>query len=107
MKTFIAAEPRLTVYAFEYATRCGAPPAERCGRKLLADVGPLASAPSSIFGISNADFPYPVVTLSDGRAKGEPRTLHGAALVAEPRDRKAVQSSYFTSLGEYAAPSAR
>ena len=37
--------------------------------KLLADVGPLASAPSSIFSIlSNADFPYPVVTLSDGRA---------------------------------------
>ena len=36
--------------------------------KLLADVGPLGESGSNIFEIlSNADFPYPTITLSDGR----------------------------------------
>ena len=36
---------------------------------MLADAGPLAGSPSDVFNIlSNADFPYPTVTLSDGRA---------------------------------------
>ena len=35
--------------------------------RLLADAGPLAGSPSNIYGIlSNADFPYPTITLKDG-----------------------------------------
>ncbi len=36
--------------------------------KLLAEIGPIAGAPTSIYGIlSNADLPVPTVTLSDGK----------------------------------------
>src|SRR5678815_4760914 len=76
---------------------------KRQEEKLLADVGPLAAAPSSIYSIlSNADFPYPVVTLSDGRtAKINHARYTELRAVANRADRQAVQSAYFTALGEF------
>ena len=67
---FLAAEPRLKPYHFyleDIARRAShtLTPAEE---KILADAGPLAGAPSDIYTIlTNADFPYPTITLSDGR----------------------------------------
>jgi len=105
VEAFIAAEPRLSVYAFELrdTLRRAAHTLSDAEEKLLADVGPLASAPSSIFSIlSNADFPYPVVTLSDGRAAKVNHARYTELRSSPNRDdRMAVQSSYFTSLGEY------
>lgn len=105
VEAFIAAEPRLSVYAFELrdTLRRAAHTLSDAEEKLLADVGPLASAPSSIFSIlSNADFPYPVVTLSDGRAAKVNHARYTELRSSPNRDdRKAVQSSYFTALGEY------
>ncbi len=66
--------------------------------KILADAGPLSGTPSTVYNIrSNADFPYPDVTLSDGRsvtldqaAFGELRALPNRAdrekVKAEPLD---------------------
>ena len=67
---FLAAEPRLGIYAhlLRDITRRAAHTLSDSEEKLLADVGPLAGAPSNVYGIlSNADFPYPVVMLTDGR----------------------------------------
>lgn len=105
IEEFIAAEPRLSTYAFELrdALRRATHTLGDAEEKLLADVGPLASAPSSIYSIlSNADFPYPVVTLADGRSAKVNHARYTELRSSTNReDRKAVQSAYFSSLGDY------
>jgi oligoendopeptidase F len=102
---YLAAEPRLSIYAHELRdiVRRAAHTLSDAEEKLLADVGPLASAPSSIFNIlSNADFPYPVVTLQDGRSAKVNHARYTELRASSVReDRHAVQSAYFTALGEY------
>ena len=105
IEAFVNEEPRLSVYRHELhdILRRAAHTLSDAEEKLLADVGPLAAAPSSIYNIlSNADFPYPVVTLSDGRtAKINHARYTELRAVANRVDRQAVQSAYFSSLGEY------
>jgi len=105
IEAFIREEARLTVYSHELhdILRRAAHTLSDAEEKLLADVGPLAAAPSSIFNIlSNADFPYPVVALSDGRtAKINHARYTELRSSANRADRQAVQSAYFASLGEY------
>ena len=70
VEKFVAAEPRLKVYRFylEDIARRAPHTLGEDEEKMLADVGPLAGNPSDVYGIlTNADFPYPSVTLSDGR----------------------------------------
>ena len=67
---FLASEPRLKTYRFrlEDIVRRAPHTLTDSEEKILADAGVLASGPSNIYGIlSNADFPYPTVTLSDGQ----------------------------------------
>jgi oligoendopeptidase F len=105
IEAFLNEEPRLAVYRHELhdTLRRAAHTLSDAEEKLLADVGPLAAAPSSIYSIlSNADFPYPLVSLSDGRAvKINHSRYTELRAVANRADRRAVQSAYFTSLGEY------
>jgi len=105
IEAFIREESRLTIYSHELQDilRRAAHTLSDAEEKLLADVGPLAAAPSSIFNIlSNADFPYPVVALSDGRmAKVNHARYTELRSSANRADRQAVQSAYFASLGEY------
>ena len=71
--------------------------------KLLADAQPLAGSASNIYGIlANADFPYPSITVSDGRSVrvdqagyAELRTL------PQRRDRQAAMSAFFGALGGF------
>ena len=102
---FIVTEPRLAAYAHELRDilRRAAHTLSDAEEKLLADAGPLANAPSSIFNIlSNADFPYPVVTLSDGQAAKVNHSRYTELRALPNRaDRQAVQSAYFESLGQY------
>jgi oligoendopeptidase F len=71
--------------------------------KILADAGPLAGSASNIFGIlSNADFPYPTITLGDGRqvkvnqaGYAELRTL------ANRDDRRKAMEAFFSALGGF------
>jgi len=105
IERFIASEPRLSVYRFylEDIVRRQAHTLTDSEEKLLADAGPLAAGPSSAYNIlSNADFPYPTVTLSDGRsvkldqaAFGDLRTLPNRA------DREKVMAAYFGALGKF------
>jgi oligoendopeptidase F len=103
--TFGASEPRLKVYSFYLSDvfRRAAHTLTDAEEKLLADAGPLAGNPSSLYNIlSNADFPFPTVTLSTGKsvkldqaAFGELRALPNRA------DRQKVMSAFFTALGSF------
>ena len=102
---FVASDPRLKVYSFYLGdiARRRAHTLTEAEEKLLADVGPLAGGASNVYNIlSNADFVYPKVTLSDGRTV----TLDQAAyadLRALPNraDREKVMSAFFRSLGAF------
>ncbi len=65
----------------------------------------MASGPSSVYGIfADADFPYPSVTLSDGKTVKLDKaafSLHRASLSRE--DRQKVMEAFFTALGKYRA----
>jgi len=101
----LAAEPRLKPYAFylqDIARRAPHTLSEN-EEKILANLGPLAGSPSNTFNIlSNADFPYPTVTLSDGKSA----TIDQAGFtllrgVPNRADREKVMSSFFTALGAF------
>ena len=101
----VGSEPRLKVYSFYLSDvfRRAAHTLSDAEEKLLADAGPLAGNPSSLYNIlSNADFPFPTVTLSTGKnvkldqaAFGELRALPNRA------DRQKVMSAFFTALGSF------
>jgi len=56
--------------------------------RILAAAGPLSGAPADIYTIlSNADFPYPTVTLSDGRTVAVPLAWFPRLLRATQRQR--------------------
>ena len=103
--SFVAKEPRLKVYTFYLKDIARRAPhtLSDSEEKILADASPLAASPSNIYGIlANADFPYPTVTLSDGKTVkvdqagyNELRTLPNRA------DREKVMSAFFTALGGF------
>ena len=106
----LASEPRLKVYGFylkDIARRAPHTLSES-EEKLLADAGPLASSPSSIYGIlSNADFPYPTVTLSDGKSVKLDQAAFGALRGLPNReDRQKVMSAFFGALGSFSRTTA-
>jgi oligoendopeptidase F len=102
---YIRAEPKLKVYEFylrDIVRRAPHTLSEN-EEKLLADAGPLASSPASTYAIlANADFPYPTVTLSDGKSvkldQAAFATLRG---LPTRSDREKVMSSYFGALGSF------
>jgi oligoendopeptidase F len=105
IESFLAKEPRLKIYTFylKDIARRAEHTLTDSEEKILADASPLAASPSNIYGIlANADFPYPSVTLSDGRSVkidqagyNELRTLPNRA------DREKVMSAFFTALGGF------
>jgi oligoendopeptidase F len=101
----IKAEPRLTPYAFYLRDVARRAPhtLSDAEEKLLADAGPLAGSASNIFGIlSNADFPYPTITLADGRSVKVNQAGY-AELRTQPNreDRRKAMEAFFTSLGSF------
>jgi oligoendopeptidase F len=105
IENFIASEPRLKVHTFylEDIARRAAHTLSDSEEKILADAGPLASSPSTIFNIfSNADFPYPSVTLSDGRTvKLDQAAFNDLRALPNRADREKVMLAFFTSLGSF------
>jgi oligoendopeptidase F len=105
VKTFVAGEPRLKVYSFYLSDvfRRAAHTLSDAEEKLLADVGPLAGNPSSLYNIlSNADFPYPTVTLSSGKAvKVDNAAYNELRALPNRADRQKVMSAFFGSLGTF------
>ena len=102
---FVGQEPRLSVYKVylhDILRRAEhtLTPAEE---KLLADSQLIASGPSTTYGIfSDAEFPYPSVTLSDGKSvRLDKSAFNLYRTVPERRDRQNVMSTFFTALGAY------
>ena len=102
---FVSSEPRLAVYRLylDDIQRRRAHTGTDGEERILASSSVMGSAPSNIFGIfSDADFPYPTVTLSDGKSV----RLDNAGFslyrtVPNRTDREKVMSAFFGSLGTY------
>jgi oligoendopeptidase F len=104
---FLTQEPRLGIYR-QYLEDIGRRRAHTLSNeeeKLLAGAAVMASGPSSVFGVfADADFPFPTVTLSDGKSVKLDKaslSLHRASPVRE--DRQKVMEAFFGSLGTYRA----
>jgi oligoendopeptidase F len=102
---FVAQEQRLKVFKFylDDIQRRRAHTRSDGEEKILASAVTVTSGPSSIFGVfSDADFPYPSVTLSDGKNV----RLDSAAFsvlrgLPNRDDRQKVMSSFFGALGKF------
>jgi oligoendopeptidase F len=105
IEQFVAAEPRLKPYKHELddLVRRSAHTLSDSEEKILADAGPMAGSASSVYNIlSNADFPYPNFTLSDGKArKIDQAAFTDLRAVPNRADREKVMSAFFTSLGGF------
>jgi oligoendopeptidase F len=105
IQKFIAQEPRLKVFAF-YLTdiQRRAPHTLSDGEeKILAGASVVTGAPASIYSIfSDADFPYPTVTLSGGKqVKLDAAAFSVTRGVPNRDDRQKVMSTFFGSLGTF------
>jgi len=105
IEKYVASEPRLKPYklTLDDIARRAPHTLSESEEKILADAGPLASSPSSTYNLlTNAEFPYPSVTLSDGRtAKIDQAGFAALRGVANRADRQKVMSSFFESLGSF------
>ena len=107
VESFLSSEPRLKVYTFYLhdILRRRAHTLSDNEEKLLASSAIVASASSDTYGIlSDADFPYPTVTLSDGKSvKLDSAAFNLYRAVPNRGDREKVMSSFFGSLGAFRA----
>jgi oligoendopeptidase F len=103
--SFLAKEPRLKVYSLDLhdLLRRRAHTLTDSEERLLANSSLVSNAPSDIFGIlSNADFPYPTVTLSDGKSvKLDSAAFNLYRAVPNRADREKVMSAFFGALGSF------
>jgi oligoendopeptidase F len=101
----IASEPRLTPYVFYLRDIVRRAPhtLSDAEEKILADAGPLASSPNNIFTIfTNADFPYPTITLKDGKAMKVDQAGYSELRTSRVRDdRQAAMAAFFGALGSF------
>jgi oligoendopeptidase F len=102
---FIASEPRLKVYRhyLDDIQRRREHTLSDAEEKLLASAAVVTSAPSTVYGIfSDADFPYPSVTLSDGKTRRLDRaTFDVSRGLPDRADREKVMAAFFGALGKY------
>jgi oligoendopeptidase F len=102
---YLATERRLAPYRMrlEDAVRRAAHTLSDSEEKLLADALPMAGTAGNVFGIlANADFPYPTVTLSDGKqVRLDAAGYSSARALPNRADREKVMSTYFNALGSF------
>jgi oligoendopeptidase F len=102
---FIASEPRLKTYAFYLNDifRRAAHTLSDAEEKLLADVGPLAGSPGNIYTIlTNADFPYPTITLKDGKTVKVDQAGYSDLRTSPVREvRQSAMAAFFGALGGF------
>ena len=105
IETFIEAEPRLAHYVvmLRDIARLAAHTLSDAEEKILADAQPLAGSALNIYGILvNADFPYPTITLSDGRSVRLDQAGYAEVRTSPNReDRRAAMSAFFGALGGF------
>ena len=102
---FLGEEPRLHVYRhyLEDIERQRAHTLSNAEEKLLAGSSVMASGPSSVYGIfTDADFPYPSVTLSDGKTVKLDKAAFSLYRASPNReDRQKVMEAFFSALAKY------
>ena len=105
IERFISAEPRLATHAFVLRdiARRAAHTLSDVEEKILADAQPLAGSASNIYCIlANADFPYPTITIGDGRAVRVDQAGYAELRTLPQReDRRAAMSAFFGALGGF------
>ena len=105
IESFISSEARLKIYAFYLrdVLRRAAHTLSQAEEKLLADAGPVMGTADNAYNIlSNADFPYPSVTLSDGKTvKLDQANFTALRALPLRADREKVMSAFFTALGSF------
>ena len=104
---FIAKEPRLKVYNFYLhdILRRREHTLSDAEESLLASSSVATGAPADIYNVlSNADFPYPSVTLSDGKTvKLDSSGFNLYRTLPNRADREKVMSAFFTSVGKFSS----
>jgi oligoendopeptidase F len=102
---FIAKEPRLKVYNFYLhdILRRRAHTLSDAEEKILASSSVATGAPSDIYGIlSDADFAYPTVTLSNGKSvKLDSTGFNLYRALPNRADREKVMTAFFGALGSF------
>jgi oligoendopeptidase F len=105
VERFIAAEPRLKIYTFYLRdiVRRAAHTLSDAEEKILAAAQPLAGSASNIYGIlANADFPYPTITLGDGRMLKVDQAGYAEVRTSTRReDRQVGMAAFFNALGSF------
>ena len=105
IERFVASEPRLKVYKqyLDDIVRRKDHTLSDAEERLLASSTVMGSAPSSIYGVlSDADFPYPTVTLSDGKSvRLDSSTFSVMRTLPNRDDRQKVMSAFFGALGKF------
>lgn len=103
--TWIAQEPRLKTYKhyLDDIQRRATHTLSDGEEKLLAAASVVTGTGSSVYNIfSNADFPYPTVTLSDGKSvKLDSSAFSLYRGVPNRADRQKVMEAFFNALGQY------
>lgn len=106
IESFLRQEPKLGIYRqyLDDLLRRKEHTGTEGEEKIIADAGLMSDAPASINNVfSNADFPYPDVTLSDGKAvKLDKSAFSLYRAVPNREDRKKVFAVFFGSLDRYA-----
>ena len=105
IEKYLTSEPRLKVYTFYLrdVLRRAEHTLTDSEEKILADASPALGSASNAFNIlSNADFPYPSVTLSDGRTvKVDQAAYTDLRALPNRADREKVMEAFFNSLGSF------
>ena len=102
---FLTSEPKLGIYrhSLDDILRRAAHTGTEGEEKIIADASLMSGSPNSFFNIfSNADFPFPDATLSDGKSvKLDKAAFSLYRSVPNRDDRKKVFATYFGRLNDY------
>jgi oligoendopeptidase F len=105
--TFLKSEPKLRVYEVYLNDIVRRQPhtGSEAEEKLIADAGLMTGTASDVFNIfADADFPYPTITLSDGKTvKLDKAAFNEYRAGSNRKDREAVMAAFFNELGRYRA----
>lgn len=105
VQDFLKSEKKLEIYRhyIDDILRRKAHTGTEGEEKIIANAGPMAGAPDNIHSIfANADFPYPEVTLSDGKTvKLNQAGFSLYRTVPNRADRMKVFSAFFTKLNDF------
>jgi oligoendopeptidase F len=103
--TFVASEPRLKTYGFYLRDiqRRRSHTLTDSEERLLANSSVMSQTASNVYGIlSNADFPYPEITLSDGKkVKVDSSGFNVYRALPSRDDRQKAMSAFFGALGSF------